>query len=193
MRSRSSDPLDAVLTAATQHIRDAIVAVQAANPVVLIDGRSGAGKTSLAVRLRDSWPLRAPAQLLALDSIYPGWSGLEQGAEIAREVVLVPHARGVIGTWQRWDWERAEPAEAHAVDPAFGLIVEGCGALTPASSRLADVTVWVDGPPESRRTRALDRDGDGFRPFWDMWAVQEEAHIASHEPQRIADITVRTP
>lgn len=182
-----------MLTAATERICEAVRSVEASNPVVVIDGRSGAGKTSLTARLIRSWPLRTPVQLLALDSVYPGWGGLEQGAETAREAVLVPHGRGLLGTWRRWDWERDEEAEAHAVDPALGLVVEGCGALTAASARLADVTVWVDGPPESRRTRALARDGDGFRGHWDMWAAQEDAHMARHSPQTLADIAIRTP
>lgn len=193
MHSRSSDPLDEILTAAADRIRAAVVDVSASNPVIIIDGRSGAGKSSLAARVIRAWPLRAPVQLLALDSVYPGWDGLEHGAELAREQVLVPHGRGRIGTWRRWDWERAEQAEAHAVDPALGLVVEGCGALTSASAALADVTVWVDGPATSRRQRALDRDGDAFRPHWEMWAAQEEAHIARHDPQQVAALTVTTP
>lgn len=187
------DPFGESLEIATARIRAAVTAVSASNPVVVIDGRSGAGKSSLAARIAREWPLSTPVQLLALDSIYPGWTGLEQGAEIARENVLRPHGRGLIGIWRRWDWEREDEAEAHAVDPALGLIVEGCGALTPASAALADVTVWVDGPVSSRRHRALERDGDGFRRHWDMWAAQEQAHIARNDPRRIAQISIQTP
>jgi hypothetical protein len=193
VHSRSSDPLDAALTEATSRIRADIIALAASNPVVIIDGRSGAGKSSLAGRLTREWPLRTPVQLVALDSLYPGWEGLERGAEIARETILVPHGRGRLGIWRRWDWEHGEPAEAHAVDPALGLILEGCGALTPASAALADVTVWVDGPHASRQARALERDGDGFRAKWNMWAAQEEAHMARHSPEALARISVRTP
>ena len=193
MRSRSSDPLDDALTAAVESIRSAIVAVAASNPVVVIDGRSGAGKSSLAARLARAWPLHTPAQLLALDSIYPGWEGLARGAAAAYEQVLVPHGRDAIGIWRRWDWELSEEAEAHAVSPALGLILEGCGALTPASAAVADVTVWVDGPPQSRRRRALERDGEVFRAHWDLWAAQEEAHIDAHAPQELASIVVMTP
>ncbi|MEV7630933.1 hypothetical protein AB0N64_00840 [Microbacterium sp. NPDC089318] len=189
----SADPFGERLGAATDRIREAIRAVSASNPVVVIDGRSGAGKSSLAARVARAWPLTTPVQLLALDSVYPGWNGLERGAEIAHESVLRPHGRGLIGIWRRWDWEREEEAEAHAVDPALGLVVEGCGALTPASAALADVTVWVDGPRDSRRRRALERDGDGFRSHWDMWAAQEDAHIARHEPQRLAQLSIVTP
>lgn len=187
------DPLDERLTEATERILLAVQGLSASNPVVLIDGRSGAGKTSLAARLTRAWPLRTPVQLLALDSLYPGWVGLADGAQIARERVLVPHGRGLIGVWRRWDWERSEEAEAHAVDPALGLIVEGCGVLTAQSQPLADVTVWVDGPASSRRRRAMARDGDGFRDHWDMWAAQEQQHIDRENPEARADIVVRTP
>ncbi|PKI92850.1 hypothetical protein CW368_00630 [Actinomycetales bacterium SN12] len=189
----ATDPFGERLREGTARICDAVTAVSASNPVVVIDGRSGAGKSSLAARVARAWPLHTPVQLLALDSVYPGWSGLERGAEIAREQVLRPHGRGLIGIWRRWNWELEEEAEAHAVDPALGLIVEGCGALTPATAALADVTVWVDGPHESRRRRALERDGDGFRSHWDMWAAQEDAHIARHAPQRLAQVQVSTP
>ncbi len=187
------DPFGEQLSAATARICDAVTAVSASNPVVIIDGRSGAGKSSLAARVARAWPLSTPVQMLALDSIYPGWDGLERGGQIAREQVLRPHGRGLIGIWRRWDWELEEEAEAHAVDPSLGLIVEGCGALTPATAPLADVTVWVDGPRDSRRRRALERDGDGFRRHWDMWAAQEDAHIARHEPQSLAHVQVATP
>ncbi|MGB4135962.1 MAG: hypothetical protein WA971_05330, partial [Microbacterium sp.] len=173
MPSRSSDPLAEVLDAAAARVVAAVESLGAGNPVVLIDGRSGAGKTSLAARVAARWPIAGRVQSIPLDALYPGWDGLAEGARRAEEQVLRPHARGLIGTWRRWDWERGEEAESHAVDPSLGLIVEGCGVLTPSSAPLADVTVWVDGPAPSRKRRALERDGDGFRAHWDRWAAQE--------------------
>lgn len=162
------------------------MAVAAANPVVLIDGRSGAGKTSLAKRLVARWPQRGRVQSVALDHLYPGWDGLAEGAEYARSSILVPHGRGLVGVWQRWDWDAGERAEAHAVDPSLPLIVEGAGLLTPTTSGLADVRVWVESPAGSRRRRALDRDGDAYRPHWDRWAAQEDAHVVANAPASLA-------
>lgn len=185
--SRSStDQVGDALGRAAAGITAAVAEVAASNPVVLIDGRSGAGKSSLARAVVAQWPLRGRVQLVALDSIYPGWDGLEEGVELARELILTPHARGLIGVWQRWDWTVGAPAEAHAVDPSLPLIVEGAGLLTPATARLADVRVWLEAPTASRRTRALDRDGDAFRPHWDRWARQEQRHIATNDPMRLA-------
>jgi hypothetical protein len=185
--SRSSrDPVADALAAAAATVLGAVTAVSAANPVVLIDGRSGAGKSSIARRLVADWPLRGRVQLVALDSIYPGWDGLADGVEIAREQILTPHGRGLVGVWQRWDWESAEPAEAHAVDPSLPLIVEGSGLLTPMTARLGDVRIWLESPERARRTRALARDGELFRPHWQQWAEQEERHLARDEPERHA-------
>ncbi len=180
--SADTDPVAAALEAAASHVLEAIVGVSASNPVVLIDGRSGSGKTSLARALVARWPLRGRVQLVALDSLYPGWDGLEEGVEIARESILRPHARGLIGVWQRWDWELAEPAEAHAVDPSLPLVVEGSGLLTAGTERLGDVRVWLESPTHSRMRRALQRDGDTYRPHWNRWADQEERHLRLDAP-----------
>ncbi|WP_295010974.1 hypothetical protein [uncultured Microbacterium sp.] len=174
-------------------IIDAVRRTDRPDPVVLIDGRSGAGKSTLARRLADRWPLAAPAQLVALDAIYPGWDGLAEGAERARAQILHPHRQGVPGTWRRYDWATGEYAESHTVDPGRGVILEGCGALTPGSSRDADVRVWIDAPEPSRRGRALDRDGDLFRPHWRRWAAQEDKHLQDDDPIALADLVIRVP
>ncbi|MET0735793.1 MAG: hypothetical protein ABWY55_09155 [Microbacterium sp.] len=189
----SSDPIAAALDAAAERLSSAVTAVGASNPVVLIDGRSGAGKSSLARALVARWPLRGRVQLVALDSLYPGWDGLEAGALAAQELVLRPHARGLIGVWQRWDWDAAAYAEAHAVDPSLPLIVEGSGLLNPVTASLGDIRVWLDAPDRSRRTRALERDGDTYRPHWDRWAGQEDVHIARDAPRQQATHVFEMP
>jgi hypothetical protein len=184
--SADADPVSTALEVAAAHVLEAIVGVAASNPVVLIDGRSGSGKTSLARALVARWPLRGRVQLVALDSLYPGWDGLADGVEAARDLILRPHARGLIGVWERWDWEASAPAEAHAVDPSLPLIVEGSGLLTATTARLGDVRVWLESPPQSRMRRALQRDGETYRPHWARWAEQEERHLALDEPTRRA-------
>ena len=188
-----SDPVTLALTRAAGTLAEAVLQTVAANPVILIDGRSGAGKSSLARAVVAQWPLGGGVQLVALDAMYPGWDGLFGGVEAARENVLAPHARGTIGVWQRWDWDASAHAEAHAVDPSLPVIVEGSGILNESTAPLGDVRVWLESPTPSRRRRALDRDGDAFRPYWTMWAAQEERHLVQDEPVRRATHVFEIP
>ncbi|MGJ0388090.1 hypothetical protein [Microbacterium phyllosphaerae] len=193
MPSRSDDPVGAALARAAALIVEDIRALAAANPVVIIDGRSGAGKTTLARMLVERWPIVGRVQLVALDSIYPGWDGLQSGVEHALDGILRPHGRGYLGEWRRWDWDREEEAESHAVDPALGVLIEGSGILTPATAAIADVRVWLESAEPGRKARALNRDGETYRPHWDRWAAQEKAHIARDEPRALATRVVEIP
>lgn len=193
MPSRSDDPVAAALERAATLIEQDIRAVSAANPVVLIDGRSGAGKSSLATRVAQQWPLAGRVQVIALDSLYPGWDGLDAGVAHVLDGVLRPHGRGYLGTWNRWDWERGAEAESHAVDPALGVIIEGSGVLTPATAALADVRVWVDAADPVRKARALARDGETYRPHWDRWAAQELRHVKRDAPRAHATRIIEIP
>lgn len=193
MHSRSDDPVAVALSRAARLIVDDVRAVGARAPVVLIDGRSGAGKSTLARMVVDAWPSADPVQLIAMDSIYPGWDGLDGGVTHALETILRPHSLGASGAWSRWDWEHDTVAERHAVDPARAVLVEGSGILTPSTAPLADVRVWVESNETSRKSRALARDGDTYRPHWDRWARQEQTHLDRDDPRRWATRVVEVP
>ncbi|MFT4235232.1 MAG: hypothetical protein QM607_09575 [Microbacterium sp.] len=156
---------------------------------VIIDGRSGAGKTTLAQRLAEAWPTGPGPQIVSLDDFYPGWGGLREGGALALAQVLIPHTDGRAGGYRLFDWTQGtfdgDPKHVAARPP---LIVEGCGSLTADSARVADVTVWLDGDPATRRLRALERDHGGFDAYWDMWAAQEDAHIRDDDPAKLADL-----
>lgn len=160
--------------------------LRAAAPVprILIDGRSGAGKTCLARLLAE----RLGAELIHLDSIYPGWSGLRAASDHVAEYLLPSSAAPP--RWQRWDWVADRPAEWHTVDPERPWIIEGCGAMSRANHALADVGVWVEADAALRKQRALARDGEAYAPWWDMWAAQEEDFLASERPRDRADIVL---
>lgn len=150
---------------------------------VLIDGRSGAGKSTLADELQRRWEASA---VVRLDDIYPGWDGLAWAIEHLRTELLQPRAAGRPGRWRRWDWAADAPAGWQTVPAARRLIVEGVGALAARTPGNA-VGIWVDAADAVRKQRALQRDGDTFRPYWEHWAAQEDAVIARYDPRSAAD------
>lgn len=162
--------------------------------VILIDGRSGSGKTHFAEHLMAT--LGAPShqagaspstlptpnatpQLVHLEDFYPGWGGLFAAARMLAAEVLQPHCPG----FRRWDWEKNTPGPWQPLHPGSPLVVEGVGALSPevlAVLRRRGIphrALVLDAPTQLRKHRALHRD-PYYAPWWNMWAAQERAHIA---------------
>ncbi len=160
--------------------------------IVLIDGPSGSGKSTLARMLRDRAIAVPSVVLLSLDDVYPGWDGLDAGANEVATGVVMPLASGLAGQWRRYDWATGSKSEPTTIEPGSAVIIEGVGALHPLASSLASGRVWVDAPPATRKRRALARDGDGYRPNWDRWAAQEAAYIRHTSPQARADLVLNT-
>lgn len=150
--------------------------------VVLIDGRSGAGKTVLAEALAP----RLDAQLVSLDELYPGWDGLDAGSDAVHETVLRTHDPG----WTRWDWAVGQPAQWHPLDPDRAIVVEGCGALSRANRALASFGIWIELDAAERRRRFSQRDHGRFDGYWDRWAAQEDAFIGREHPRQSADLLI---
>jgi uridine kinase len=154
--------------------------------VVAVDGRSGAGKTSLAAALRDQ--LHAP--VVCLEDLYGGWDGLERGIDLLVSAVLEPLAAGQAARVPRYDWVAREWAEPTAIEPPPILIVEGVGAGARRAAGFESVLVWLEVPAPVRKQRALDRDGETFAPYWDRWAAQEDLLLARERTPGRADITL---
>ena len=178
MGTETDTELDGLLAA----IRDAAPDRRA---VVLIDGRSGAGKTVLAEALAP----RLDAQLVSLDDMYPGWGGLEAGSDAVHETVLRARAPG----WTRWDWAAGARAEWHPLDPDRAVVIEGCGALSRANRALATFGVWIEVDGAERHRRFSERDHGRFDRYWQPWAAQEDAFIAREHPVSLAGAVIQAP
>jgi len=165
--------------------------------VVLVDGRSGAGKTTLAVSLSDRLAqiLGRPVQVVSLDDCYPGWDGLAAGAAMVPGMLsppsmhdsASPDRQGTAPGYRRYDWALGRVAEWVPLDPVAPLVIEGSGSLTGASAQLASLRIWLDAPEQARREAVERRDGPASG-WWDGWAAQELAHIAAHDPASLADV-----
>lgn len=159
-------------------MRTSATAQGASRLVVLIDGHSGAGKTTLAKELAHA--LRA--QHVTLDDFYPGWGGLEVGSAMVRGV-LDPENPG----YRRWDWKHNQPAEWNKVNGKRNIVIEGSGCMSRANRDLATFGVWIRLDQVERKRRAIARDGADYHQHWDRWAAQEQGFFARERPDTLAD------
>ena len=147
-------------------------------PLVIIDGRAGSGKTSLAELLCAEIP---ETQVIHMDDLTPGWRGLRKSSAALLTLLRT-------GVTQSFDWIAGQTGDLISVDPALPLIVEGCGSLTRSTRRFAALTVWMDDERDLRQQRAIHRDGERFAARWDLWERQETQHIRIERPDHLADI-----
>lgn len=158
--------------------------------VVAIDGRAGSGKSTLGTALAQE--LNCP--IARMETVYPGWDGLEQGIDLMAHRVMRPLSLGESALVPQWDWHTMTWGADHALDPPTLLVVEGvgCGAR-PMSPYLA-LLVWLECEPDVRRARALSRaeDGAAFATEWERWAQQEDDLLRGDPIPLRADVTLRT-
>lgn len=166
---------------------------QLANPtrrphLIGIDGRSGAGKTSLAAQLSEVLSIRRDVVTFHLEDIYPGWDGLAQGIETYNESILAALREEQDAYWTAWDWLAHTFGGPRLTRCAEIVILEGVGACNWVARKVLDVSVWVELPEAKRKSRAMTRDGVPYDEFWDRWADQEAQYLRADPVWESADI-----
>lgn len=161
-------------------------------PVLVgVDGRSGSGKTDLALCLDEAVrALGRTCAVVQLDDLYPGWSGLAAGLAPLCSEVVEPLRRGVDGAYTSWDWSASRPGPRRVVPAADVVVLEGVGTLAAPCAAGLDLRIWLEAPAAVRRQRALARDGEVFAPHWQEWADQEQALFDAGAPP--ADVVADT-
>ena len=161
--------------------------------VIGVDGRSGSGKTALANRIADALSdSDRTVRVVHVDELVPGWHGLLSGIERLVDGVLAPLAQGCPATLPRWDWERGTDGPVLELAWAPTIVVEGVGVGAARCRPYLSCLLWLELDTPERYRRAMERDGEQFRPWWDVWAAQEDEYLAADDPRSHADVVVRT-
>lgn len=170
-------------------VASAVIDVRGRSAVIGIDGRSGAGKTTLANLLRDHL---ASAQIVHTDDVawYQSMFGWDR---LLAENVLGPLRQGVSVDYRPTAWEERGRVGAVVADAeARYTIVEGCGAIRRSLTPHLDVSIWVQSDHDEAQRRGIHRDGgtEAAAAFWREWAEQEIPFFLADRPWQRADITV---
>lgn len=155
-----------------------------ATRLVCVDGPAGSGKTTLAAQLG----ALLPAQVVHMDDLYEGWTGMVAGIERLVEWVLEPLSVGRPGRYRRYDWGLGKYAERHSVPLADFLVVEGCGAASLGAAPFGPLVVWVEADDDVRLARGLERDGLALESQWREFMRDETEHYAVHRTRERAHV-----
>jgi uridine kinase len=157
-------------------------------PVVVIDGFSGAGKTTLARELRRA---ADDVTVQSIEAFYLGWDGLAAGPVRAAEQLLEPLRRGAVPEVAPWDWRRGEVAPSRRRVVSGLLVLEGVGAAARPLRDAASLSVWVDAPAAERAARLREReDWATYAPHRAAFEAQEQALAAREGTRAAVDVVV---
>jgi uridine kinase len=176
-------------------------AVDATGPqrckIVAIDGRGGAGKSSLANRLAAEWPR---AHVIEMDDFYlptalrpdsPTEPGAKYDLQRVIDQVLLPVGEGRPINFQRYDWDNDKLAEWQALAACAYVILEGVYSSSARLRPFLDFAIWVETPFDVRLARGLARDGESMRETWtQVWMPAEEDYVDAQHPEELAHLVV---
>ena len=152
-----------------------------------IDGKGGAGKTTLAARIAEAVPAAAVVHID--DFSAPAVRGWER--DRFRRQVVDPLLEGRPARYQRWDWPSDSGAEWHTITPGGVVVCEGVSSTDARLEVPWDFTCWVEAPREVRLARARERDGAAMIETWlTDWMPSEDAYEAEQRPQDRVDVIV---
>lgn len=150
--------------------------------VITIDGRAGAGKSTMAQRLSS---LLDDAPIVHMDDLYRGWDDALTArlAATLKDQILLPITMGKMASFRPWDWNRMEPAQPRTIPRHDYLILEGVGASQRVVRPFVSTMAWIEVNPEIGLERVLRRDSaivadlDDFTRRMRSWQGAELLHF----------------
>ena len=146
--------------------------------LIAIDGRAGAGKTTLAQQLYQEHSHNKSVSVIHMDDLYNGWhnalnddltSKLESiiAAFLSKRELLIP-----IFNWTSMSFDSSQ-----LLVPSDVLILEGVGAGQKTVRDAGAILHWLDIDSEEGLARVLARDGLEIEIPMRQWQIDQEAHF----------------
>lgn len=179
------------------------IASERPDPVlVALDGRSAAGKSTLAAAVA---PL-VGAHVLDGDDFYSGgtaetWDAMSAAEKASHCIdwrrqrpVLEKLARGEPASWRPYDWEADDGSLSDPpvnCDPAPVIILDGAYSARPELADLFHLRVLLDAPTDLRKMRLVQREGEDYRVDWNRrWDDAEHWYFAAVMPPDSFDLVI---
>jgi len=168
--------------------------------IIAIDGRCGAGKTTLAQYLKeqtgatvfhmDDFFLRPEQRTVARLST----PGENVDHERFLSEVLVPLRQGVVELpYQRFDCKTQSLQDVVVIRPGNLCIVEGSYSCHPSLVNIYDYRIFMTVSPDEQMERIIRRNGaEGAKMFESRWIPLEEKYFSVCTVEGQCDCTIDT-
>jgi Mrp family chromosome partitioning ATPase len=156
--------------------------------LVVVDGPSGAGKTTFADRLAAAVSAEGvEVAVVHTDELVAGWADQFGFRDRLERLVLAPLRAGRPGGYRAYDWVDGAFGAERTVPVADVLIVEGSAVAHASLRPELTLSVFVDAPETVRLARVLARDGAGVEAPLLRWMAAEQEQFAAQRPEEWVD------
>jgi len=171
--------------------------------LVVIDGRSGAGKSTFTKKLRE----KAGGVIVVGDDFYSGgsdeeWNKLTPKEKVdkcidwkrLRVEVLEPLLSGKPTSWHPFNFKMGKGLsdEVLTAKPSNTILLDGAYSSRPELSDLIDLSILVKTEDDSRRAILIKREGVAFMNNWhSVWDVAEDYYFSQIRPEKSFDFIIQ--
>jgi hypothetical protein len=172
-----------------QRLRDAPPGVAGRPRLIAIDGRGGAGKSTLVERLRAITPASAVVHTddIAWNHAFFDWGG------VMIENILRPLHRGEAVELRPLAWIKHDRPGAIRIPAGLDVVwLEGTGIIREELAQWIDASIWMQGDLDEQERRLVARDGNSpaQQQHIAAWLAEELPLLLREQPWHKATIIV---
>jgi uridine kinase len=156
--------------------------------LIAIDGRAGAGKTTLAARLFEELSVSKTVEVIHMDDLYDGWeNALSERLTQSLESIVKSHQNNATFEIDIFDWQSMSFDSKRQIIPVDILILEGVGAGQKVVRDAGATLYWLDIDAEVGIQRVLNRDGFQIASQMKQWQIAQERHFLRDKTRENAE------
>jgi len=156
--------------------------------LIAIDGRAGAGKTTLAAKFFEELSVDKSVQVIHMDDLYNGWNNaLDERLTKILELIVNAHHNKVAFEIEIFNWNSMSFDSKEEINPVDILILEGVGAGQKVVRDAGATLYWLDIDAEVGIQRVLNRDGNQIASQMKQWQISQEIHFMRDKTRENAE------
>ena len=156
--------------------------------LIAIDGRAGAGKTTLAEKLFEELSGSQSVAVIHMDDLYAGWDNA-LGDQLTKtlETIVKAHLSKVAIEVRIFNWALMQFDSSKTLMPVDVLILEGVGAGQKIVREHGAELYWLDIDADLGIERVLKRDGNTIAEQMKQWQIDQEIHFMRDKTRENAE------